>query len=93
MPTYVSHIFAAGIQSSHRVESCHPFFKKFFQLRNTLLEFIVWFEAGLRAQHFNDLKADFKAKDTNPTMKTTFKIEKLMSRKTQIFILGGTRKS
>lgn len=63
VPTYVSHIFTASMQSSQRVKSSHSFFKKFFQLRNTLLEFIVMFEARLPAQHFSELRVNFKNMD------------------------------
>lgn len=81
VPAFVSHIFSSGLQSSQRVESSHSFFKKFFQLRNTLLEFIIRFEAGLRAQRFSYLRVDLKDKDTAPTMKTPLKIETVMARK------------
>lgn len=68
-------MFATGMQSSQRVESNHSFFKKFFQLCNTLLESVVGFEAGLRAQMFCELRANFKDKDTNPI----FEIERIMA--------------
>lgn len=46
-----------------------------------MLEFVVRFEAGLRAQRFCELRSNFKDKDTNPVLKTLFKIVSVMATK------------
>ncbi|XP_034197383.1 protein FAR1-RELATED SEQUENCE 5-like [Prunus dulcis] len=50
VPSYVKHVFSAGMSSSQRAESCHSFFKQYINQKNTLMEFIVRFERALASQ-------------------------------------------
>ncbi|XP_034213019.1 protein FAR1-RELATED SEQUENCE 5-like [Prunus dulcis] len=47
VPSYVKHVFSAGMSSSQQAESCHSFLKQYINQKNTLMEFIVHFERAL----------------------------------------------
>ena len=48
VPAFVNHIFAAGMSSSRRAESSHSFFKKYISKKNSLMDFITFFNRALR---------------------------------------------
>ncbi|KAL6269599.1 hypothetical protein ACE6H2_026510 [Prunus campanulata] len=58
VPSYVKHVFSAGMSSSQRAESCHAFFKQYINRKNTLMEFIVRFERAVGSQRHKELMAD-----------------------------------
>ncbi|CAL2257575.1 unnamed protein product [Prunus armeniaca] len=58
VPSYVKHVFLAGMSSSQRAESCHSFFKQYINRKNTLMEFIVCFERALASQRHKELMAN-----------------------------------
>ncbi|CAL2266432.1 unnamed protein product [Prunus armeniaca] len=38
VPSYVKHVFSAGMSSSQRAKSCHSFFKQYINRKNTLMD-------------------------------------------------------
>ncbi|CAL2230004.1 unnamed protein product [Prunus armeniaca] len=58
VPSYVKHVFSAGMSSSQRAKSCHSFFKQYINRKNTLMEFIVHFERALSSQRHKELMAN-----------------------------------
>ncbi|CAL8084189.1 unnamed protein product [Prunus armeniaca] len=58
VPSYVKHVFSAGMSSNQRAESCHSFFKQYINRKNTSMEFIVRFEKALASQRRKELMAD-----------------------------------
>ncbi|KAL6272721.1 hypothetical protein ACE6H2_000236 [Prunus campanulata] len=66
VPSYVKHVFSAGMSSSQRAESCHSFFKQYINKNNTLMEFIVRFERALASQRHKELLADHVDQNEKP---------------------------
>ncbi|CAL8112071.1 unnamed protein product [Prunus armeniaca] len=68
VPSYVKHVFLAGMSSSQRAESCHSFFKQYINRKNTLMEFIVRFEKALGSQRHKELMADHVDNNKKPPL-------------------------
>ncbi|XP_034213032.1 protein FAR1-RELATED SEQUENCE 5-like [Prunus dulcis] len=68
VPSYVKHVFSAGMSSSQRAESCYSFFKQYINRKNTLMEFIVCFERALASQRHKELMADHVDNNEKPPL-------------------------
>ncbi|XP_020421300.1 protein FAR1-RELATED SEQUENCE 5-like [Prunus persica] len=68
VPSYVKHVFSAGMSSSQRAKSCHSFFKQYINLKNTLMEFIVRFERAFASQRHKELMADCVDNNKKPPL-------------------------
>ncbi|XP_008232222.1 PREDICTED: protein FAR-RED IMPAIRED RESPONSE 1-like [Prunus mume] len=80
VPSYVKHVFLAGMSSSQRAESCHSFFKQYINWKNTLMEFIVCFERALGLQRHKELMADHVDNNEKPTLPFRTPIQHQMTR-------------
>ncbi|XP_060674502.1 protein FAR-RED IMPAIRED RESPONSE 1-like [Ziziphus jujuba] len=79
VPTYVNHIFSAGMSSSQRAESSHAFFKKYVLKKNLLMDFILRFNKVLAHQCHEELAADHVDINEKPILKSLLEMEKQMA--------------
>ncbi|CAL8167467.1 unnamed protein product [Prunus armeniaca] len=68
VPSYVKHVFSAGMSSSQWAKSCHSFFTQYINKKNTLMEFIVRFERALASQRHKELMADHVDNNEKPPL-------------------------
>ncbi|CAL2247541.1 unnamed protein product [Prunus armeniaca] len=68
VPSYVKHVFSAGMSSSQRAESYHSFFKQYIHRKNTLMEFIVRFKRALASQRHKELMTDHVDNNEKPPL-------------------------
>ncbi|KAL6140113.1 hypothetical protein ACLB2K_058414 [Fragaria x ananassa] len=76
---YCNHIFSAGMSSSQRAESCHSFFKKYVDHKNSLLDFVIRFNRGLVHQHHQELVSTHTALNQEPQLQTPHPMESQMA--------------
>ncbi|XP_062011894.1 protein FAR1-RELATED SEQUENCE 5-like [Rosa rugosa] len=79
VPAYCNHIFSAGMSSSQRAESCHSFFKKYVDHKNSLLDFVIRFNRGLVHQRHQELVSTHIDANEEPQLNTPHPMESQMS--------------
>ncbi|XP_073119520.1 protein FAR1-RELATED SEQUENCE 5-like [Henckelia pumila] len=78
VPTYLNHVFAAGMSSSQRSESSHSFFKRYVSKKNSLVNFIIRFNRALKHQRHNELVSDHVDRNECPKIKGNLPMEHQM---------------
>lgn len=79
IPSYVNHIFSAGMASSQRAEISHAFFKRYVSKNNSLMDFVTRFSRALKRQRHKELNLDHKDINEKPELKTLWLIEQQMA--------------
>nr|XP_048324744.1 protein FAR-RED IMPAIRED RESPONSE 1-like [Ziziphus jujuba var. spinosa] len=75
VPTYVNHVFSAGMLSSQRAESSNAFFKRYILKKNLLMDFILRFNRAFAHQRHEYLSADHVDINEKPVLKLPLEME------------------
>ncbi|KAL2539729.1 Protein FAR1-RELATED SEQUENCE 5 [Abeliophyllum distichum] len=78
VPAYVKHVFAAGMSSSQRSESCHSFLKKYVDRKNSLTDFVARFNRALVHQRHEELADNHIDLTQTPKVTTALMMENQM---------------
>ena len=78
VPAYCNHTFSAGMSSSQRAESCHSFFKKYVDHKNSFLDFVIRFNRGLVHQRHQELISTHVDMKEEPQLSTPHPLESQM---------------
>ncbi|KAL2469924.1 Protein FAR1-RELATED SEQUENCE 5 [Abeliophyllum distichum] len=76
VPSYVKHIFSAGMSSSQRFESGHSFLKKYVNRKNSLMGFITRFNRALSHQRHEELVANHVDLNEQPRLMSSLVMER-----------------
>lgn len=75
VPTYVKHIFAAGMSSIQSAENSHLLFKRYILEKNSFIDFIIRFSRALEHLRYEELRADRSDISEKPKLKSLWPIE------------------
>ena len=79
VPAYLKHNFFAGMSTTQRSESMNAFVKQYVEYKNSLLDFILRFDAGVERLRYLEKKEDFENSNGRPKLKTCSPMEKQMA--------------
>lgn len=96
VPTYMKHIFLAGMSTMQRLESLTSLFDKYMQRKTTLKEFFDQYKSMLKEKYEDEAKADFETWHKKPGLKSPSPFGKQMAalythaifKKFQVEVLG-----
>lgn len=75
VPTYVKHIFAAGMSNIQSAENSHLFLKRYTSKKYSFIDFIVRFSRALQHLRYEELRADHDDISEKPELKSMWPIE------------------
>ena len=76
IPAYLKENFFGGMSTTQRSESMNAFVKQYVEYKNSLLDFILRFDAGVERLRYLEKKEDFENSNGRPKIKTCSPMEK-----------------